>query len=171
MAPLGGHNILLRTMLQAEYRRKARKVDQDILGADSQDRGPVERRLDEFGKLLGLCFGAWGEGSEGVHHLIQTLAESRLKFQGLQRGRLGSDAELGKLVGQVRRRISLAAVKAQVECLLAKVHQVGPGNSQLAKRREWAVREDERMKKERGAQWIRRVVGVQTMRRGFIKTA
>ena len=58
----------------------------------------------------------------------------------------------------------MAAVKAQVECLLAKVHQVGPGNTQLAKRREWAVREDERMKKERGAQWICRVEGVQAMR-------
>ena len=33
-------------------------------------------RLEEFGDLLGLCFGAWGEASEGVHQLVQTLAES-----------------------------------------------------------------------------------------------
>ena len=103
-------------LLQSEYRRKARGVDQVVLGVNTQERGPVERRLDEFGSLLGLCFGAWGEGSEGVHHLIQTLAESRLKFQGLQRGRPGSDAELDKLVGQVKRRIYLPAV----ECLLVK---------------------------------------------------
>ena len=88
----------------------------------------MEKRLDEFGKVLGLCIGAWGDPSEGVHQLIQTLAESRLKFQGLQRGRPGSDQELGLLVGQVRRRLSLVAVKAQVDCLLAKLHQVGPGN-------------------------------------------
>ena len=42
-------------------------------------KGPVERRLEEFGGLLGLCFGAWGEASEGVHQLVQTLAEARLK--------------------------------------------------------------------------------------------
>ena len=75
------------------------------------------------------------------------------------------------LVGQVRRRISLAAIKAQVDCLLSKLHQVGPGNLQLAKRSEWAVREDERMKRERGAQWMRRIEGVHTIRKGFIKTA
>ena len=55
--------------------------------------------------------------------------------------------------------------------MLGKLHQVGPGNKQLAKRRVWAVREDERMARERGAQWIRRVEGVQTLRKGFIKTA
>ena len=75
------------------------------------------------------------------------------------------------LVGQVRRRISLAAIKAQVDCLLSKLHQVGPGNLQVAKRREWAVREDERMKSERGAQWKRRIEGVHTIRKEFIKTA
>ena len=74
-------------------------------------------------------------------------------------------------VGQVRKRLSMAAVKAQVDCLLAKLHQVGPGNKQLAKRRVWAISEDQRMSKERGAQWIRRVEGVNTLRRGFIKTA
>ena len=146
-------------------------MDVDIIGIDSSRKGPVERRLEEYGDLLGLCFGAWGEASEGVHQLVQTLAESRLKFQGLQRGRPGSDQELGILVSQVRRRLSLVAVKAQVECLLSKLHQVGPGNQQLARSRVWAVREDERMSRERGSQWLRRIEGVHTLTRGFIKTA
>ena len=76
--------------LQREYRKKAKKVDQEVLGVEEQQKGPVEKRLEEFGDLLGLCFGAWGEASEGVHQLVQTLAESRLKFQGLQRGRSGT---------------------------------------------------------------------------------
>ena len=58
-----------------------------MIGVDRGKRGPVERRLDEFGELPGLCFGAWGEASEGVHRLVQILAESRLTFEGLQRGR------------------------------------------------------------------------------------
>ena len=134
-------------------------------------RGPVERRLDEFGELLGLVVGAWGEASERVNQLVQALAEARLTFQGLERGRPGSKEELGVCVGQVRKRMSMAAVKAQVDCLLGKLHQVGPGNRQLAKRRVWAVREDERMARERGAQWIRRVESVHTLRKGFFKTA
>ena len=80
---------------------------------------------------------------------MQTLAEARLKFQGLKEGRPRSKQELGLIVGQVRRRLSLAAVKAQVDCLLSRIHQVGPGNNQLTKKREWAVMEDTRMKRER----------------------
>ena len=160
-----------QTKGQGACRKKAMKVNQEVLGQGGEVRGPVERRLDKFGDLLGLCFGAWGEASEGVHQLVQTLAEARLRYQGLQRGRPGSDQELGFLVGQVRRRLSLVAVKAQVDCLLAKLHQVGPGNSQLAKKRTWAILEDQRMARERGAQWLRRVEGVHTLRKGFIKTA
>ena len=156
--------------LQQEYRLKVKKVDREVVGVGDEQKGPVERRL-EFGELLGLCFGAWGEGSEGVHQLVQTIAEARLKYQGLQLGRPGSEQELGVLVGQVRRRLSLVAVKAQIDCLLAKLHQVGPGNAQLAKKRSWAIQEDLRMARERGAQWLRRVEGVHTLRRGFIKTA
>ena len=157
--------------LQAEYMRKVMEVDVEVIGADSSSKGPVERKLDEYGDLLGLCFGAWGEGSEGVHQLVQTLAESRLKYQGLQRGRPGSEQELGILVNQVRRRLSMVAVKAQVECLLSKLHQVGPGNKQLARSRVWAVKEGERMARERGSQWLRRIEGVHTLTRGFFKTA
>ena len=53
----------------------------------------------------------------------------------------------------------MAVVKAQVTCLLAKLHQVGPGNKQLAQKRVWAIREDKRMSMERKAQWIRRIEG------------
>ena len=138
--------------LPADYRRKAKKVDQELLGVEREVRGPVERRLEEYGDLIGLCFGAWGEASEDVHKLVQSLAECRLTYLGLQRGRPGSEQELGMCVGQVRRRLSMVAVKAQVDCLLSKLHQVGPGNKQLAKRREWAILEDQRMTRERGAQ-------------------
>ena len=157
--------------LQSEYRKKASNIDHDIIGVSKDERGPVERRLEEFGTLLGICFGAWGEASEDVHLLIQALAESRLAFQGLQRGKPGSKAELGAIVGQIRRRLSITAMKAQVDCLLSKIHQVGPGNQQMAKRREWALIEDERMSRERAAQWLRQIEGVHTIRKGFIKTA
>ena len=122
--------------LQMEYQGKAKKVDQDLLGVTAGEKGPLEKRLDEFGNVIGLCFGAWGEASTDVHNLVQTLAEARLKFQGLKEGRPRSKQELGLIVGQVRRRLSLAAVKAQVDCLLSRIHQVGPGNNQLAKKRE-----------------------------------
>ena len=75
-------------------------MDQEVIGVDRTTRGPVERRLEEFGDLLGLCFGAWGEASEGVHQLVQYLAEKRTDFLGLQRGRPGSEEELGRCWGR-----------------------------------------------------------------------
>ena len=140
--------------LQSEYIKKAREADQETRGRTGEVRGPVERRLAEFGELKGLVFGAWGEASEDVHMLVQAMAKSRLQHQGLQAGKPSSTAELGVIVGQIRRRLSLAVTKAHTECLLGKLHQVGPGCSAMNKRRQWAINEDERMKRERGAQWL-----------------
>jgi len=55
-------------------------VDKDI-GTATGERGPVERKLDEYGVIMGLCFGAWGEGSKDVHELVDVIAKSRLKHQ------------------------------------------------------------------------------------------
>jgi len=47
---------------------------------------------------------------------------------------------------------------------------VGPGNKQIAKKRQWALQQDEKMRKERSAQWIRRIEGVNTLRKGMIRS-
>ena len=155
------------SQLQGEYVRKARNIDKEI--SDRQP-GPVESKLQEYGDLWGFVFGAWGEASYDVHQLIHTLAESRLKHIGLPRGRPGSDGEMNIVVAQIRKTLSVASIKAQVECLLSRVHQIGE-SKQLSKQREWALREDERMKKDRRAEWIRKIDGVKTLRKGHIKTA
>ena len=158
--------------LQANYKNKAKKVDQDIIGTAAGERGPVERKLDEYGDIMGLCFGAWGEASKDVHTLVDVLAKSRLKHQLQDAGRPdeGSDNELAVITGQIRRTLSQTVVKSQVNCLLSRIHQVGPGNKQLAKKRQWTLQQDEKMRKERSAQWIRRIEGVNTLRKGMIRT-
>ena len=85
-----------------------------------------------------LTHGAWGEGSKDVQELVDVIAKSRLKHQLLDEGRPdeGSDNELALITGQVRRVHSQTAVKAQVSCLLSRIHQVGPGNKQIAKKRQ-----------------------------------
>ena len=44
-----------------------------------------------------------GEASEGVHELIQLMAVSSVKGEGLNRGRENDKAEVGVVVGQARR--------------------------------------------------------------------
>ena len=77
----------------------------------------MERRLLEFGEVEGWCFGAFGEASEGVHHLVERLAEARLEFaqtQPHQRGQVKSRAaEKACLVSYVRRTLYLTCVKEQ----------------------------------------------------------
>ena len=49
--------------MNAVYRRKAKKIDQAIIKTPSGQRGSLEQRLDEFGEITGLCFGAFEEPS------------------------------------------------------------------------------------------------------------
>ena len=84
-------------------------------------------------------------------------------------GILSCDEDLKDLT--LEETLSQVVVKAQVECLLNRLHQVGPGSKAMVQRREWAAREDQLMKRERQAQWLRRAEGVFTLRKGAIKTA
>ena len=62
-----------------------------------------------------------------MHELVHHLANRRLKAQGSQQGRESGKGELGVLVGQVRRMLSIEAVRAQAECLLSRLQHVGGG--------------------------------------------
>ena len=70
------------------------------------------------------------------------------------------------LVGQIRRSLSTTFVRAQVQCLLSRMDCIGKGVIQAAKRRQWAAKEDERMRRERQAQWLGRVRGTNLVRKG-----
>ena len=153
-------------LLQGEYRRKAREADRLGGDHDVQEMGPVERKLLQYGNLVGLVVGAFGEGSEDLHSLVQSLAESKVNAMGLRRGGQASDEELGIVIGQIRRSLSTTFVRAQAQCLLSRLNCTGQGFAQAFKRRNWAIVEDERMRKERSAQWIGRDRGRNLVRRG-----
>ena len=94
---------------------------------------------------------------------MHELAASRLKAEGLQQGRETAKGELGVLVGQVRRLLSVAGVRAQAECLLSKLRQTGDGVAAANRRRGFAVREEGRWAREREAVMVGRKVVRQGM--------
>ena len=98
--------------------------------------GPVENKLLQYGDLQGLVVGAFGEGSEDLHSLVQLLAESKVNAMGLARGRGGTEAELGMLVGQIRRMLSITNVRAQAQCLLARMNSIGGGGGFSSQKKE-----------------------------------
>ena len=72
------------------------------------------------------------------------------------------------MTGYLRRRLSTAVIKVNVQCLLERMVQVGEGLGQAGKRRRWARREDERARWDREAQWLERVTGRSLWRGGDI---
>ena len=170
--------------LTAEYLRKARQVDQQFCGTPApppliqgtqqqQARaiGPVERRLLQFGEVQGWCFGAFGEASEGVHHLVERLAEARLEIaetQPHQRGLLRSRAaEKAGLVAYVRRTLSLVCVKEQARLLLGRLRLLGDGAGEAARRRKRAAQLEVEVVRERQAQAVGFLQGRSIRRLGF----
>ena len=135
-------------------------MDREHVGTQEGQVGPVESKLVGFGRLRGLVFGAWGEASAGVHALVEELAERRAgSMAGGSHGRrskvkcpLGAK---GVAVGQLRRALSVVAVRAQARLLLDRVCWVGKGAAQAAKRRaaaEWEVEQfDRRRRREEAA--------------------
>ena len=137
------------------------------LGFDGQTGlGPASRRLQELGEVVPLVFGGFAEVSEGVHQIVDILARQRLKKEGLARGTHSSSNRLGEVVGQIRRRWSLACWKANTNCLLSRITLCGDGVSAAAKRRRWQRFEEDRMKREKEAVWRAKVSGHNIIRKG-----
>ena len=157
--------------MEGEYRKKAKDVDRNFGGfvAMGKMEGPVEKKLQEFGDLRGLVFGAFAEASEDVHGLIQSMAESRIAAADLMRAQPGAEPSresLSVVVGQLRRRLSVAVVRANSNCLLTRLTYCGEGTEQATKRRQWREREERIMRQERESQWHRKVRGHGIRHRG-----
>ena len=75
------------------------------------------------------------------------------------------DSEVAILTGEYRRMISLACVKAQAECLLNRLNQVGAGMEAANKRRKQIAWEEDQMRRQISAQQVAWVQG----RRGLAR--
>ena len=155
--------------LNSEYLDKAKLVDRQYGEVQEGTVGPVQRKLESFGEIKGLVFGAFGEGSEDVHTLVQSLATSRARTVALQRGRECSEGELAVIVGEVRRRLSVAAVKAQADCLLNRMSSIGQGAVAAGKRRQWARWEEEMWRQAQMAHRVSQLNSKAVRRQGFFK--
>ena len=118
-------------------------MDQEFVVTQPGEVGPVEAKLLTFERVRGVVFGAFGEASEPLHQLIDQLATSRVTVAGPQRGRRGversPEGERSLVVGQIHRRLSVAAVKAQCSSLLGRLEVIGPGMKEAANRRTRAL--------------------------------
>ena len=166
--------------LTAYYANEARKVDVQFCGVPPDQQGPVLRRLLSHGPVVGYVVGRWGEMSEALLNLISELAEARVsilkQLPGAQtpgrRGasRLTDSGMKSILVGQLRRELSLVAVRAQARLLLDRVEGfMADGAVEAARRRAGAEQTERLLALERRAQEVARRQGRQLVRRGDFK--
>ena len=133
----------------------------------------MERKLLTFPKVEGIVFGNWGEASEATHQLVEELASSRARIADSQRGRRGQilseEGVKGLAVGYIRRKLSIAAVRAQSHSLLGRLEGLGPGAVAAAGRRSKAMEQERIWARERQAYDLSVKQGFNILRRGFAK--
>ena len=146
--------------LTKEYEAKLRDYDVRfhgsqpwLAGQPEPLAGPLVSRFRGLGGLEDgqLVAGPWGDLSPDLHRLLLVFAESRVAALGRARGWEAGPGELGKVMGDTRRALSVTIVRANALCLLERLSQLGPGAGAAAKRRQVALREEERRRQDRQA--------------------
>ena len=61
--------------------------------------------------------GPLGECSKDMHALIKVLGETKVAARARARGRQASDNELGVVISQIRKYLSISFIRAQILCL------------------------------------------------------
>ena len=156
--------------LPASYRRPLERLDRQHLGAQPGQAGPLVSRLQGYGELQCLVAGAWGEGSQHLHHLIETCVDSQVQHLIRSTGKPELEGQRSVLTGQFRRFVSTCIVRAQAQCLLSRVGVISPAAREAAQRREVFTRKDREMRAERRAQWMASLSGPGWARRGNCHT-
>ena len=112
--------------LPGEYLRKARDTDRTYCGTVAGDQGPVERRLLGFPSLIKLVMGPNAECSEDMHELLNSMAESKTKYQCRMKGEVESEWKIASNLTYLRRQLSVCGVRAVADSLLCRLQQAGP---------------------------------------------
>ena len=115
--------------------------------------------VQRYGKLEWFVVGAWGEGSKDLHSLVKTISDTKVSAMARALGREASDKELGLVVTQVRKYLSVAFVGAQSLCLVNWLGFIGEGAKAAAGRRELIKKLEEGRKPERQAHFLAHVRG------------
>ena len=115
-------------------------------GRNENSPGPLVRRFRDLGGLGAgrLVAGPWGDLSPGFHKLLLAFAESRVAAISRAEGWEAGPGQLGKVMREIRRAMSVTIVGANALCLLSRLSQLGPGARAAARRRQETLRMEER---------------------------
>ena len=141
------------------YKQKLAALDARFHATQQGQTGPLVRRLLSYGKLEGFVVGPWGECSKDIHSLVKVIGETKAASRARARGRQTSDRELGALIAQTRKFLSVAFTRAQGLCLLNRLGFLGEGARAAAGRRDMAHRNEAQRQRDLQAHYQAHVRG------------
>ena len=103
-------------------------------GQSQQPPGPLVQKFRSY-EFLKLVAGPWGDLSQDFHMLLKTFAEKRVENMARGRGVESGAGELGKVMGEVRRAMSVEVVRSNALCLLERLAFLSPGARAAGERR------------------------------------
>ena len=113
------------------YKDKAKNIDRLYCGAREGQRGPIEKRLEEFGDLSCFVVGQFCEVSPDLHNFLKKCAVEKSRRLANVLGRPPSAFEESQVLQQLRWRLSVCSIRAQSSCLLSRLGHTGEsGHSQ-----------------------------------------
>ena len=145
--------------LPALYRAKLVNIDRLYYGTVRGEVGPCQERLESLGDLLQVVVGYWGEVSTDLDRIVRAIAEARVLYLARETGRPITDHWVGQVLGQHRRSLSAAFIRAQMACLTSRMGHLGVGSREAAARRGVAMAEEQRIQREEEAHFSAYVRG------------
>ena len=92
--------------------------------------------------------GPWGDLSEDFHLLLKSFAEKRVENLARGKGVMVSEGELGRVMGDIRRAMSVVIVRSNALCLLERLAFLGPGAKAAGERRRVVERLAEKRRRQ-----------------------
>ena len=125
-------------LVHNEYYKKARESDQEYNDTPVGTVGPIETRLAAFGRIHGLCFGAFSEASDDVSTLVDMMAASGAELMWRDMGARTKTEAMGIIKHSLVVELGTVAARAMARCKLLRVGLYASGDSQAAAARRQA---------------------------------
>ncbi|XRB07584.1 hypothetical protein NFJ02_32g81350 [Pycnococcus provasolii] len=122
--------------------RQIRQADHDYLGTPTCPSsgalmdGPLTQRLNSFGRVSGLVFGAAGEVSSDVGRLVDAISMAAVTTHAQRKGRVHAPQALAETIACNRERIAMAHLRGSAELLLNRIEHLTLPSSQRKEHRD-----------------------------------
>ncbi|GHP02328.1 hypothetical protein PPROV_000108500 [Pycnococcus provasolii] len=122
--------------------RQIRQADHDYLGTPTCPSsgalmdGPLTQRLNSFGRVSGLVFGAAGEVSSDVGRLVDAISMAAVTTHAQRKGRVHAPQALAETIACNREHIAMAHLRGSAELLLNRIEHLTLPSSQRNEHRD-----------------------------------